>query len=303
MHCHAWVRLKKLEVQPHPLRSSSGWPLSCGKRCPDQMLNWSQNFSSFMFQWPEQNALLESANWEIPGYARGVKHVLVHDGKVMFAQTKIDESPKEGSSNEKSKNEEAMDQYIEAWKIGDMRHCLSVLVEIFKYLKKTFMWSFSSRTQAILLAGFPQLQFRRMRSTNFSSSSGCRWFKWIFMLHSKTTFWKAPAKETLRNRLFRLPEREVLMWRVRISSGRQMWWERRSIESLESDANPNSPPQWVEQDALIESANWEIPGFAKGIYHVLVHNGKVMWEQAIVGSGWYQIHQNLLISTCLDSKV
>jgi len=41
----------------------------------------------------------------------------------------------------------------------------------------------------------------------------------------------------------------------------------------------------VEQDALIESANWEIPGFAKGIYHVLVHNGKVMWEQAIVGSG------------------
>ena len=129
-----------------------------------------------MFQWPEQNALLESANWEIPGYARGVKHVLVHDGKVMFAQTKIDGSPKEASSNEKSKNEEAMDQYIEAWKIGDMRHCLSVLVEIFKYLKKTFMWSFSSRTQAILLAGFPQLQFRRMRSTNFSSSSGCRWW-------------------------------------------------------------------------------------------------------------------------------
>ena len=45
----------------------------------------------------------------------------------------------------------------------------------------------------------------------------------------------------------------------------------------------NFQPQWPEQDALIESANWEIPGYAKGIYHVLVHNGKVMWEQAIVG--------------------
>jgi len=41
--------------------------------------------------------------------------------------------------------------------------------------------------------------------------------------------------------------------------------------------------EWPGQDALIESANWEIPGYAKGIYHVLVHNGKVMWEQAIVG--------------------
>ena len=81
-----------------------------------------------MFQWPEQNALIESANWEIPGYARGVKHVLVHNGKVMFAQAKIEESPKEECSNEKSKNEEAMDQYVEAWKIGDMSHCLSILV-------------------------------------------------------------------------------------------------------------------------------------------------------------------------------
>ena len=83
----------------------------------------------FMFQWPEQNALIESANWEIPGYARGVKHVLVHNGKVMFAQTKIDDSsPKESSSTDKSKNEKAMDQYGEAWRIGDMAHCLSVLV-------------------------------------------------------------------------------------------------------------------------------------------------------------------------------
>ena len=47
------------------------------------------------------------------------------------------------------------------------------------------------------------------------------------------------------------------------------------------DFNPE--PQWPAQDALIESANWEIPGYAKGIYHVLVHDGKVMWEQAIVG--------------------
>ena len=81
-----------------------------------------------MFQWPEQNALIESANWEIPGYARGVKHVLVHNGKVMFAQAKIEESAKEESSSEKSKNEKAMDQYGEAWRIGDMAHCLSVLV-------------------------------------------------------------------------------------------------------------------------------------------------------------------------------
>merc|ERR1712083_1265275 len=41
--------------------------------------------------------------------------------------------------------------------------------------------------------------------------------------------------------------------------------------------------EWPAQDALIESANWEIPGYAKGIYHVLVHDGKVMWEEAIVG--------------------
>ena len=91
-----------------------------------------------MFQWPEQNALLESCNWEIPGYAHGVKHVLVHNGKVMFAQAKIEESPKETSSNEKSKNEEAMDQYVEAWQIGDMRHCLSVLVGLEIFLKHIF---------------------------------------------------------------------------------------------------------------------------------------------------------------------
>ena len=47
--------------------------------------------------------------------------------------------------------------------------------------------------------------------------------------------------------------------------------------------NLNSQPQWEEQDALIESGNWEIPGYGKGIFHVLVHNGKVMWEQAKVG--------------------
>ena len=58
---------------------------------------------------------------------------------------------------------------------------------------------------------------------------------------------------------------------------------RKEVESIELDINPNFQPQWPEQDALIESANWEIPGYAKGIYHVLVHNGKVMWEQAIVG--------------------
>ena len=38
-------------------------------------------------------------------------------------------------------------------------------------------------------------------------------------------------------------------------------------------------PQWPEQDALIESANWEIPGYATGVYHVLVHNGKVHPDQ------------------------
>ena len=27
----------------------------------------------------------------------------------------------------------------------------------------------------------------------------------------------------------------------------------------------NSEPKWPEQDALIESANWEIAGYAKGI--------------------------------------
>ena len=52
-------------------------------------------------------------------------------------------------------------------------------------------------------------------------------------------------------------------------------------EKQNRDFNPE--PQWPAQDALIESANWEIPGYAKGIYHVLVHDGKVMWEQAIVG--------------------
>jgi len=37
-----------------------------------------------------------------------------------------------------------------------------------------------------------------------------------------------------------------------------------------------------QEDAMIESANFEIPGFAKGIYHILVHKGKVMWEHAKV---------------------
>ena len=128
-----------------------------------------------MFQWPEQNALLESANWEIPGFGRGVKHVLVHNGKVMFAQAhKIEESLEEASSTKKSKNEEAMDQYVEAWQIGDMRHCLSVLVGL-ENLRENSMSSFSSRTRSTLLAGFPRLQFQRMRSTNISSSLGCRW--------------------------------------------------------------------------------------------------------------------------------
>ena len=27
---------------------------------------------------------------------------------------------------------------------------------------------------------------------------------------------------------------------------------------------------------MIESANWEIPGYATGVYHVLVHNGQVL---------------------------
>ena len=38
-------------------------------------------------------------------------------------------------------------------------------------------------------------------------------------------------------------------------------------------------PQWPEQDAMIESANWEIPGYATGVYHVLVHDGKVRSAQ------------------------
>ena len=126
----------------------------------------------FMFQWPEQNALIESANWEIPGYARGVKHVLVHNGKVMFAQTKIDDSsPKESSSTDKSKNEKAMDQYGEAWRIGDMAHCLSVLVwHKILYDRPSIF----SRTQATPSAGFPRPQFQKMKSTSFSSSSGFR---------------------------------------------------------------------------------------------------------------------------------
>ena len=57
---------------------------------------------------------------------------------------------------------------------------------------------------------------------------------------------------------------------------------RKEVER-QKNCDLNSEPKWPEQDALIESANWEIPGYAKGIYHVLVHNGKVMWEQAIVG--------------------
>ena len=59
---------------------------------------------------------------------------------------------------------------------------------------------------------------------------------------------------------------------------------RKEVKNLQRGKNNFNPEsQWPAQDALIESANWEIPGYAKGIYHVLVHDGKVMWEQAIVG--------------------
>jgi hypothetical protein len=171
-------------------------------------------------EWPEQNALLESANWEIPGYARGVKHVLVHNGKVMFAQAKIEESPKEASSNEKSKNEEAMDQYVEAWQIGDMRHCLSVLDPSYTF------------------SGVPP----------------------------------APVPKDEIHKFF-------IKFRVQAAGAGGP--DVKSKDFLR--ATNVIRKEWVEQDALIESANWEIPGYAKGIYHVLVHNGKVMWEQAIVG--------------------
>jgi len=171
-------------------------------------------------EWPEQNALIESANWEIPGYARGVKHVLVHNGKVMFAQAKIEESPKEVSLNEKSKNEEAMDQYIEAWQIGDMSHCLSVLDP----------------------------------SYTFSGVS------------------PAPVPKDEIHKFF-------IKFRVQAAGAGGP--DVKSKDFLR--ATNVIRKEWPEQDALIESANWEIPGYAKGIYHVLVHNGKVMWEQAIVG--------------------
>ena len=78
--------------------SSSGragdnfWWLSQGDKCDQEgggYLNiffTSNKFSQNLFpQWPEQNALIESANWEIPGYATGVYHVLVHNGKVLSA--------------------------------------------------------------------------------------------------------------------------------------------------------------------------------------------------------------------------
>jgi hypothetical protein len=171
-------------------------------------------------EWPEQNALLESCNWEIPGYAHGVKHVLVHNGKVMFAQAKIEESPKEASSSEKSKNEEAMDQYVEAWQIGDMRHCLSVLDPSYTF------------------SGVPP----------------------------------APVPKDEIHKFF-------IKFRVQAAGAGGP--DVKSKDFLR--ATNVIRKEWVEQDALIESANWEIPGYAKGIYHVLVHNGKVMWEQAIVG--------------------
>ena len=58
---------------------------------------------------------------------------------------------------------------------------------------------------------------------------------------------------------------------------------KKTYKKVKTNRDFNPEPQWPAQDALIESANWEIPGYAKGIYHVLVHDGKVMWEQAIVG--------------------
>jgi len=170
-------------------------------------------------EWPEQNALIESANWEIPGYAHGVKHVLVHNGKVMFAQAKIEDSPKEVTSNEKSKNEEAMDQYVEAWQIGDMSHCLSVLDPSYTF------------------SGVPP----------------------------------APVPKDEIHRFF-------IKFRVQAAGAGGP--DVKSKDFLR--ATNVIRKEWPEQDALIESANWEIPGYAKGIYHVLVHNGKVMWEQAIV---------------------
>jgi len=171
-------------------------------------------------EWPEQNALIESANWEIPGYAHGVKHVLVHNGKVMFAQAKIEDSPKEVTSNEKSRNEEAMDQYVEAWQIGDMSHCLSVLDPSYTF------------------SGVPP----------------------------------APVPKDEIHKFF-------IKFRVQAAGAGGP--DVKSKDFLR--ATNVIRKEWPEQDALIESANWEIPGYAKGIYHVLVHNGKVMWEQAIVG--------------------
>jgi len=171
-------------------------------------------------EWPEQNALIESANWEIPGYAHGVKHVLVHNGKVMFAQAKIEDSPKEVTSNEKSRNEEAMDQYVEAWQIGDMSHCLSVLDPSYTF------------------SGVPP----------------------------------APVPKDEIHKFF-------IKFRVQAAGAGGP--DVKSKDFLR--ATNVIRKEWPGQDALIESANWEIPGYAKGIYHVLVHNGKVMWEQAIVG--------------------
>ena len=36
--------------------------------------------------------------------------------------------------------------------------------------------------------------------------------------------------------------------------------------------------QW--QDAVLESAQFEISGFARGIYMAVAKDGKVQWEQA-----------------------
>ena len=116
--------------------------------------NISQNHNVHFPQWPEQDALIESANWEIPGYATGVYHVLVHNGKVLLAQwckrewinhlsskvmweqAKITDDSNEPSGDcSAEKNIKAMDAYSKALQAGDMKSCLPVLVSLFCFSK------------------------------------------------------------------------------------------------------------------------------------------------------------------------
>ena len=96
--------------------------------------------------------MIESANWEIPGYATGVYHVLVHNGKVFFQlyaenscespvkvmweQAKITEDSVEPSGDcSAEKNIKAMNAYSKALQLGDMKSCLPVLVSLFHFSK------------------------------------------------------------------------------------------------------------------------------------------------------------------------